>query len=69
MTLEEALQQTVRFCPNEWAKSYARKALEFLDSSEPHYVKGQIPYILSNTSHWRGDYAKMVKIRLRKELP
>jgi hypothetical protein len=68
MTLEEALQWTVRLCPDGWAKAYAAKALEFLDTPDECHIKDQIPYILSNTTHWRGDFAKKVKIRLREEL-
>ena len=76
MTLREALQHIMRSCPNPQAKQYAEAGIAILDgkyAGDPRFlgyttqylIKKQIPYILLNVTHWRGDLAKQVKMYLR----
>ena len=46
----------------DYAKGYASRGLAMTDLE---YLEGQIPYLLSNLQHWRGDEAQLVKATLR----
>lgn len=46
-----------------FAKGYALAGKEMLLEEE---CRAQIPYLLSNLSHWRGDTARTVKTKLRQ---
>lgn len=56
-------QNIIRHCPNSYARAYAMIGIEKCHTERE--VKAQIPYILSNMSHWRGDRAKDIKLILR----
>jgi len=52
----------IKYCPNEYAKAYARAGLTIgIDDIETQKL-----YILSNLSHWRGETATEVKSLLKE---
>jgi hypothetical protein len=62
----EACQRVIIHCPNPYAKSYAGAGVGLVTADAPrHELEVQALYILSNTTHWRGDEARMVKQLLR----
>lgn len=61
-----ALQCILEECPNGYAKAYT---LAYLKAVEEFGAKGasmQIPYILGNMQHWRGEKARAVKATLKR---
>lgn len=64
MNMIEALQAVSDYCPNLYAKAYARAALDMHPGNPALSV--QVLYVLSNTAHWRGDLAREVKRVLRE---
>lgn len=48
----------LQFCPDGYAKAYAKAGLEMTD---PEMVRVQILYILNNTGSWRGEVARHTK--------
>lgn len=54
--------EVINFCPNEYAKAYAKAGL-LMNGSE---IPNQALYILSNTSNWRGEVARKTKAKLRE---
>lgn len=57
-----ACREVINFCPNEYAKAYAKAGLH-MNGSE---MADQALYILSNLTHWRGDIARKTKAKLRE---
>ncbi len=63
LAFNEACQRVIRSCPNRYAVAYAQAGKGMTDR---HEIKTQALYILSNTSGWRGEEAKMVKATLKQ---
>lgn len=62
LSFNQCCEKILKDCPNPWAKSYAREGLR-LRTFEA--ARAQIPYLLGNISHWRGDTAKQVRESLK----
>tara|TARA_R110000751_G_scaffold73678_3_gene148955 strand:- start:3682 stop:3930 length:249 start_codon:yes stop_codon:yes gene_type:complete len=53
----------------DYAKTYAMASIEAYYMYGDRGLQMQIPYVLSNLQHWRGDLAKSTKAELKKFLP
>lgn len=65
MNIQEAFTAVVEYCPNEYAKAYARTGLAS-PMNDDDFIKDQALYTLSNLGHWRGELARQVKEVLRE---
>lgn len=61
MSFDEACNQIVASCPNEYARAYAGAGIGMTGEAR----RVQALYILSNITHWRGDRAKEVRTALK----
>jgi len=71
MTLDEALNAVICESKRPYAITYAqampqaRREAQAMGMGEDYGVRMQIPYILSNLGHWRGERAREVKAALK----
>jgi len=64
MTFLECCSKVFVWCPNGYAKTYAKAGLDM--AMEGDMARVQALYILSNMSSWRGAMAKEVRAELKK---
>jgi len=57
-----ACRNVLADCKDDYAKAYAQAGLT-LDTCEA--IRAQVPYLLCNLSHWRGELAKNTRNVLR----
>ena len=53
----------------DYAKTYAMASIEAYYMYGDRGLQMQIPYVLANLQHWRGDLARDTKAELKKFLP
>jgi hypothetical protein len=58
----DACTAVIEYCPNGYAKAYAKAGLSMTD---PHECHVQALYILNNIRHWRGAIAKATRANLK----
>jgi len=68
MTFSEAINAVIVESNRPYAITYAKAIGEAVRLYGEQGVRYQIPYILSNLGHWRGERAREVKAVLKAEL-
>ena len=58
ITFGEACILTASYCPDEYAKAYAKAGIGMTDQEE---IKAQCLYILNNMGTWRTDIARLCR--------
>ena len=67
LELDAALEVAVKYCPDGYAKSYAKRGMEYR-THDKDWLSWQLHYLLSNAQSWRGEQARQTKAILRKHL-